>query len=178
VRTGSSSCAMAPMAFTGYEPFRRFTIKSLLDHTAGNEGIFEKIGMSIRFGKSTRNFRKGQPKISTRKEHPKVRYLLRSNLPMSLRYCLPQGQIIDVRVFRASDPIEVRWCMRWRSNSSGKCSRERLTRGAVTSTMRRTAHPYGCARCGAGAACSATKLQSLPAVWMGSDLDVIEEVAR
>jgi len=31
----------------------------------------------------------------------------------------------------------------------------------VTSTMRRAAHPSGCARCGAGAGCSAIKYQSL-----------------
>ena len=42
-------------------------------------------------------------------------------------------------------------CRRWGSNRSGKCSQERLTRGTVTSTMRRAAHPPGCARCGAGA---------------------------
>ena len=48
---------------------------------------------------------------------------------------------------------------RWRSNPSGKCSQERLTRGTVTSTMRRAAHPS--ARCGAGAGCSATQYQSL-----------------
>ena len=39
-------------------------------------------------------------------------------------------------------------CRRWRSNPSGKCSQERLTRGTVTSTMRRAVHPFGCARCG------------------------------
>ena len=49
---------------------------------------------------------------------------------------------------------------RWRPNPSGKCSQERLTRGTVTSTMRRAAHPSGCARCGAGAGCSAIKYQS------------------
>ena len=32
---------------------------------------------------------------------------------------------------------------RWRSNPSGKCSQERQTRGTVTSTMRRAAHPSG-----------------------------------
>ena len=37
-------------------------------------------------------------------------------------------------------------CKRWRSNPSGKCSQQRLTRGTVTSTMRRAAHPSGCAR--------------------------------
>ena len=52
-------------------------------------------------------------------------------------------------------------CRRWRSNPSGKCSQERLTRGLVTSTMRRAAHPSGCARCGAGASFSAIKHQSL-----------------
>ena len=51
--------------------------------------------------------------------------------------------------------------MRWRSNPSGKCSQERLTPGPVTSTMRRAAHPSGCARCGAGAGCSAIKYRSL-----------------
>ena len=34
-------------------------------------------------------------------------------------------------------------CRRWRFNPSGKCSQERLTRGTVTSTMRRAAHPEG-----------------------------------
>ena len=53
------------------------------------------------------------------------------------------------------------WRRRWRSNPSGKCSQERLTRGTVTSTMCRAAHPSGCARCGAGAGCSAIKYQSL-----------------
>jgi len=52
-------------------------------------------------------------------------------------------------------------CRRWRSNPSGKCSQERLTRGTVTSTKRRAAHPSGCARCGAGAGCSAIKHQSI-----------------
>ena len=52
---------------------------------------------------------------------------------------------------------------RWRSNPSGHCSQERLTRGTVTSTMRKAAHPSGCARCGAGAGCSAIKYQSLSA---------------
>ena len=33
--------------------------------------------------------------------------------------------------------------------------------GTVTSTMRRAANPFGCARCGAGADCSAAKYQSL-----------------
>jgi len=50
---------------------------------------------------------------------------------------------------------------RWRSNPSGKCLQERLTRGTVTSTMRRAAHPSGCARCGAGAGSSAIKYQPL-----------------
>ena len=51
---------------------------------------------------------------------------------------------------------------RWRSNPFGKFSQEQLTRGTGTSTMRRAAHPSGCARCGAGAVCSAMKCQSLP----------------
>jgi len=50
---------------------------------------------------------------------------------------------------------------RWRSNPSGKCSQERLTRGTITSTMHRAAHLSGCARCGAGAGCSAIKYQFL-----------------
>ena len=33
---------------------------------------------------------------------------------------------------------------RWRSNASGKYSQERLTRGTVTSIMRRAARPSGC----------------------------------
>ena len=49
----------------------------------------------------------------------------------------------------------------WRSNPSRKCSQERLTRGIVTSTMRRAGHPSGCARCGAGADCSASRYQSI-----------------
>ena len=35
------------------------------------------------------------------------------------------------------------------------------SRGTAISTMRRAAHPSGCARCGAGAGCSAMKHQSL-----------------
>ena len=52
---------------------------------------------------------------------------------------------------------------RWRSNPSEKCVQERLTRGTVTGTMRtcRAARRCGCARCGAGAACSAISYQSL-----------------
>ena len=50
---------------------------------------------------------------------------------------------------------------RWRSSPSGKCSQERLTRGTVTSTRRRAAHSSECARCGAGAGCSAIKYQFL-----------------
>ena len=52
---------------------------------------------------------------------------------------------------------------RWRSNQSGKCSQARLTRGTVTSTVRRAAHPSGGARCGAGTSCSAMKYRSLAA---------------
>jgi len=48
-------------------------------------------------------------------------------------------------------------CRRWRSDPSGTCSQERLTRGI----MRRAAHPYGCARCSAGIGCSAIIHQSL-----------------
>ena len=55
-------------------------------------------------------------------------------------------------------------CRRWRSNPSGKSSRERLTRGTVNGTMRRAAHPSGCAKRGAGAGCSAIKTQSLSVV--------------
>ena len=50
---------------------------------------------------------------------------------------------------------------RWKSNPSGKYSQERLTRGTVTTTMRRAEHPSGCARCGAGAGCSTIKYHSL-----------------
>ena len=46
-------------------------------------------------------------------------------------------------------------------NPSGKCPQERLTRGTLTSTIRKAAFPPGCARCGAGAGCSAIKYQSL-----------------
>ena len=56
--------------------------------------------------------------------------------------------------------VSTRERRRWRSNPSGKCSQERLSRGTVTSTMRKAAHPSGCARCGAGAGCSAIKYQS------------------
>ena len=42
---------------------------------------------------------------------------------------------------------------------SGPC--ERLARVTVTSTMRRAAHPSGCARCGAGAGCSAIEYEYL-----------------
>ena len=52
-------------------------------------------------------------------------------------------------------------CRRRGSNPLGKCSPERLTRGTVTSTMRKAAHPPGCARCGAGAGRSSIKYQSL-----------------
>ena len=38
---------------------------------------------------------------------------------------------------------------------------DRLTRSTVTSMLSRAAHPSVCARCGAGAGCSATKYQSL-----------------
>ena len=58
-------------------------------------------------------------------------------------------------------PLSHTRCRRWRSNPSGKCSQERLTRGTITSTMCRAAHSSGCARCGAGAGCSAIKYQSL-----------------
>ena len=48
----------------------------------------------------------------------------------------------------ASECLIPRPSRRWRSNPSGKCPQERLIRGTVTSTMRRAAHPSGCARCG------------------------------
>ena len=51
--------------------------------------------------------------------------------------------------------------MRWRSNPSGKYSKERLTEGTVNSAMCKAENPPGCARCGAGACCSAIKYQSL-----------------
>ena len=44
---------------------------------------------------------------------------------------------------------------RCKSNPSGRFSQERLTRGTVTSTTRRAAHPSGWARCVAGAGRSA-----------------------
>ena len=47
------------------------------------------------------------------------------------------------------------------SGGSWHQSQERLTRGTVTSTMRRAAHPSGCARCDASAGCSAMKYESL-----------------
>ena len=45
--------------------------------------------------------------------------------------------------------------------SVNRGSQERLTRGTVTSRMCREAHPSRCARCGAGAGCSATIYPSL-----------------
>ena len=54
-----------------------------------------------------------------------------------------------------------------RSGKTGKCSQERLTRGTVTSTMRRAAHPSGCAKCGAGAGCSVIKYQYLESRILG-----------
>jgi len=59
---------------------------------------------------------------------------------------------------------KIRQSWRWSSNPSGKRLQERLTRGAVTSTMRMAtpaAHPSGCARCGAGAGCSPIRYLSL-----------------
>jgi len=50
---------------------------------------------------------------------------------------------------------------------------ERLTRGTVTSTMRRAAHPSGYARCGGGAGCSVTRYQAL---W-GLEADLLLGVA-
>ena len=46
-----------------------------------------------------------------------------------------------------------------------RCSQERLTRGTVTSTMRRAAHPSGCPRCGAGAGCSGECLKMATLVY-------------
>jgi len=73
--------------------------------------------------------------------------------------------VILVRMLQLRHPFvsSPRTCRRWRSNPSGKCSQERLTRGTVTSTIRKAAHPPGCARCGAGAGCSPIKYQSLAA---------------
>ena len=48
-------------------------------------------------------------------------------------------------------------------NPSGKCSQERLTRGTVTSTMRRAAHPSGWARCGVVAGCLAITKKTISA---------------
>jgi len=72
-------------------------------------------------------------------------------------------------------------CRRCRSNPSGKCSQERLIGYTVTSTMRRAAHPSECARCGAGAGCSAItykpRVRIEVEVW-GLDLeDVRREVS-
>jgi len=53
-------------------------------------------------------------------------------------------------------------CSRWRSIPSGKCSQGRLTWGTLTSTMRRAAHPSGCARCSAGAGRSAIEWSAPP----------------
>ena len=58
---------------------------------------------------------------------------------------------------------------KWRSKSSGKCSQKRLAWGTSTSTMRRAAHPSGCARWDAGAGCSAIKYQFLSVTQLPSD---------
>ena len=50
----------------------------------------------------------------------------------------------------------------------GKCAQERLTWGTVTSTMRRAAHPSGCARLGAGAVCSAIKCHCIWGLRVGT----------
>ena len=64
-------------------------------------------------------------------------------------------------ILRTGPQISRYWRRRrWRSNPSGKCPPKWLTRATVTSTMRRAAHPSGCARCGAGAGCSAIQYQS------------------
>ena len=63
-------------------------------------------------------------------------------------------------------------------NPCGKRSQERLTRGTVTSTMRKTAHPPGCARCGAGAGCSAIKYQSLCAPGLRAKGDAARRLRR
>ena len=68
-------------------------------------------------------------------------------------------------------------CRRCGSNPPEKCSQEWLTWATVSFTMRRAAHPAGCARCGAGAGCSAIEYPSLeqveeePAERGGSDAE-------
>ena len=100
-----------------------------------------------------------QPTLSKRPNRPISD--LRSTLPDP-----PKGGSVKVNQRMIWSTRERWWCMtgagrRWRSNPPGKCSQERLTRGTVTRTMRRAAHPSGCARCGAGAGCSAINYQSL-----------------
>jgi len=53
----------------------------------------------------------------------------------------------------------------WRSNTSEKCSKERLPRGKVTSISRGAAHLSEGAGCGAGADCSARKYIN---IWQGN----------
>jgi len=67
------------------------------------------------------------------------------------------------RALRPQLYVEVVVVLRTRSGF-GFAVVSRVTRGTVTSTMRRAAHPSGCARCGAGAGCSAIKYQSLSRV--------------
>jgi len=91
-----------------------------------------------------------------------VRHMTNQFTTQGIFGCLP-GAVIGTFLndFLHMDkvvPFPSSGCRRWRLNPSGKCSQERrLTRGTVTSTMRRAAHPSGCARCGAGAGCSAIK---------------------
>ena len=95
-------------------------------------------------------------------------YCMVSGPPGGEVYCL-WGPMFKKGIWSLRPLVELRLqcvngpgCWRWRSNPSGKCSQERLTRGTVISTMRRAAHPSGCARCGAGAG-SEIQYQSLSA---------------
>ena len=80
----------------------------------------------------------------------------------------PRGARVQYYQSRALTSACGQGCRTWRSNPSGKCSRERLTRGTVISTMRRAAHPSGSARCGADADCLVIRYQSL---W-GADVSI------
>ena len=87
---------------------------------------------------------------------------------------VPPCRMVDIRLPGKGDsnshgtrPVhQIKWI--WTSRLSIKNSLSvlltvppRLTRGTVTSTRRSAAHPPRCARCGAGAGCSAIKYQSL-----------------
>ena len=80
-------------------------------------------------------------------------FLSPSTRAAPVNLCLIRLLLLDASTFGS--------CSRWRSNPSGKCTQERLKQGTVTRKLRRAAHPSECARCGAGAGCSAITYQSL-----------------